>query len=123
MSRTLPNVNQKNIHPAFLVLHHEGKALTKLSPSDAWGSLLAFLHPASVQAEMVVINLNAKQTGSTMHERDIWRRRKTNARDEKTEGSPQTRENKPDAYLLQGTREGTELVELFVDHRDEQQEG
>jgi hypothetical protein len=22
-----PNVSQKNIHPAFFVLHHEGKAL------------------------------------------------------------------------------------------------
>lgn len=57
-SSVLPKASQKNMHPAFFVLHHEGKPLTKSVPSDAWGSLLAFLHPASVHAEMVVTNLN-----------------------------------------------------------------
>lgn len=56
-SEVLPKVSQKKIHPAFFVLHHEGKPLTKPSPSDAWGSLLASLHPGSVHAEMVVTNL------------------------------------------------------------------
>lgn len=67
-SSVLPKASQKNMHPAFFVLHHEGKPLTKSVPSDAWGSLLAFLHPASVHAEMVVTNLNVNAR-KCMHEK------------------------------------------------------
>lgn len=67
-SNALPKVNQKNMHPAFFVLHHEGRPLIKSWPSDAWGSLLAFLHPDSVQAEIVVTNLKGESEGGAMHE-------------------------------------------------------
>lgn len=56
------------MQPAFFVLHHEGKPFVKSSPSDAWGSLLASLHPGSVHAEMVVTNLDVKATVRVMHE-------------------------------------------------------
>jgi hypothetical protein len=52
-----PNANQKNIAPAFFVLHHPLRPFLNASPSFACGSLLAFLHPGSVQAEIVTINL------------------------------------------------------------------
>ena len=46
------------MEPAFFVLHHPGSPLTKSSPpSLAWGSFEASLHPGSVHAEIVVMNL------------------------------------------------------------------
>jgi hypothetical protein len=53
-----PKANQKKIAPAFFVLHHPGRPFLK--PSGlffAFGSLLAFLQPGCVHAEMVVIKL------------------------------------------------------------------
>ena len=54
----IPNASQKNIAPDFFVVHHPGRPFTKSSPLDsAFGSLLAFLQPDSVHAEIVTINL------------------------------------------------------------------
>lgn len=55
-----PNVSQKKTAPAFLVAHHPLRPFLKLSPSFACGSLLAFLQPGSVQAEMVTMKLVAR---------------------------------------------------------------
>lgn len=93
-SNALPKSSQKNMHPAFLVLHQEGKPLIKSWPSEAWGSLLAFLQPGSVHAEMVVTKLNMKRRHE---ERRYEGGVKHDARDEKTEGAAQARENKADA--------------------------
>lgn len=118
-SNASPKVSQKNIHPAFFVLHHEDKPLIKSWPSDAWGSLLAFLHPASVHAEMVVTNLKVKARGSAMHEERRYEGGvKDNARNKKTERTACTRENEPDAYLLEGSCKASKFIVLFVDHRD-----
>lgn len=43
---------------------------------------------------------------------------KDDARNKKTECAACTRENKPDAYLLEGSCKAGEFVVLFVDHRD-----
>jgi hypothetical protein len=55
------NASQKNMAPAFLVLHHPGSPFTKSSPLvSAFGSFLAFLQPGSVHAEIVTENLKYK---------------------------------------------------------------
>jgi hypothetical protein len=52
----LKKTNQKKTAPAFFVLHQFGNPATKSFPADlACGSSAAFLHPASVHAEMVVV--------------------------------------------------------------------
>ena len=53
-----PKVNQKKTAPAFLVLHQPPRPFWNDSPSDACGSLVGSLHPGSVQADIVVMNLH-----------------------------------------------------------------
>lgn len=105
------------MHPAFFVLHHEGKPLIKSWPNDAWGSFEAFLHPASVHAEMVVTNLKIE---GTMHDETGKYMMGSDARNKKAECTASTRENEADAYLLESACKASELVILFVDYRDKQ---
>ena len=45
---------------------------------------------------------------------------KGNLRNKKTECTTNTRENEPDAHLLECSCKATEFVVLFVDHGDKQ---
>ena len=57
LGRHLPNANQKNTAAAFFVLHHPTRPFLKSSPLSWLGSWSGFLHPGSVHAEMVTMNL------------------------------------------------------------------
>ena len=80
----------------------------KLSPSAlACGSSLAFLQPASVQAEIVVIKLCNVQCliiQSTGHD----------VREEEGEGGARSYQHKSCSILLQGTCHTRQLVVFFI---------
>ena len=104
-----PNASQKKMAPAFFVAHHPGSPFVKLSPSAlACGSFFAFLQPASVQAEIVVIKLWRVQ-------RLVIQSAGHDVREEEGEGCARSYQHKICSFLLQRACYTRQLVVFFIE--------
>ena len=104
-----PNASQKKMAPAFFVAHHPGSPFVKLSPSAlACGSFFAFLQPASVQAEIVVIKLWRVQ-------RLVIQSAEHDVRKKEGEGCARSYQHKICSFLFQRACYTRQLVVFFIE--------